>query len=97
MDSEAFCGEERAAAFTSSEPFPSTFQIMRERNPPFRSTRESVSVRIMRLAAHARPPPPLSLSLFLSLPSCREHVAATVLPERRDPNNEIGFPKQAAT
>lgn len=72
--------------------------------------RESVSVRIMRLAAHASPlslsfflPPPFSLpvslsrSLFLrpslsfSFPSCREHVAATVLPERRDPrpDNEI--------
>lgn len=32
---EAFCGDEaRVAAFTSSESFPSTFQIMRERNPP---------------------------------------------------------------
>lgn len=31
---EAFCGDEaRVAAFTSSESFPSTFQIMRERNP----------------------------------------------------------------
>lgn len=89
-----FVERRRAAAFTSSEPFPSTFQIMRKRNPPVLQyrARESVSVRIMRLAAHARIS--FSLSLFSPLSSVlpRTCIAATVLPERRDlkPDNEIG-------
>jgi len=80
----------RAAAFTSSEPFPSTFQIMRERNPRSAVPCPRIRVGTYHATRRAREDP-LFLSFPFSLPSCREHVAATVLPERRDPkpDNEI--------
>lgn len=97
---EAFCGEERrAAAFTSSESFPSTFQIMREALPgplplfPKYRARESVSVRIMRLAAHARISSfCLSLSLSLSTPRMSRMARNSYRftgEKRRDPRDRI--------
>jgi len=87
-----FVERRRAAAFTSSEPFPSTFQIMRERNPRSAVPCPRIRVGTYHATRRAREDPLfLSFSFPFSLPSCREHVAATVLPERRDPkpDNEI--------
>lgn len=80
MDSEAFCGEEarRAAAFTSSEPFPSTFQIMRERNPRSAAPCPRIRVGTYHATRRARENPP-SLSLSLSCPLSLAHPRPTLV------------------
>lgn len=89
-----------AAAFTSSEPFPSTFQIMHERSPrpvPRDTVLENPCRYVSCESPHAREFPP-SLSLSRSLFPRAAHTTGGVQSsyrftgEERDPrpDNEIG-------
>lgn len=70
-----FVERRRAAAFTSSEPFPSTFQIMRERNPRFVYPVPCPRIRVGSYHATRRA---RESSLSLTLPPSLSHRAANM-------------------